>query len=351
MKSRYETLHPLILSLAVLGASSAASSWAQEPAATTGANAPEAATAATRVSQILTAHDRSLTRSLRVYIEKNPKAEDLDQAYLNLFEVAIKNDWFTENEDVARDYLAKRPRGSVRSMSQIVSTMARAQAGQFDQALAAFTDLVGGLESSEQLDFASNFADSLATEASVAGEFESARKIYSILSQKFPTDTDLQDHVQDLLERLDRVGKPSPIEQVVDIAGTPIDFKSLRGKYVLIDFWATWCAPCQADLPVLEEAYAKHKDQGFEIVSVSLDETSEAVSDYVRQRKISWPQVHNGSSGKDMVDAFAVGAIPANVLLGPDGRVVRLDLRGKNLSRTLDTLLKSGEKPQNRPAR
>jgi thiol-disulfide isomerase/thioredoxin len=304
-----------------------------------------------RVSQILTAHDRALLHSLLDYIEHNPKADDLDQAYLNVFEVAIKNDWFSEGEPSARAYLQSRPRGSVRSMAQIVATMARAQAGKFEEAVATFADLVGSLESNEQLEFAANFADSLAAEAAAAGEFELARRVYRGVTQRFPDDPDLLSHAQDVLDRYDRVGKPSPVEQVTDLSGTPVDFRALRGKYVLIDFWATWCAPCQADLPLYQAAYARFKDRGFEIVSVSLDETPDAVSDYVRQRGIPWRQVHNATAGKDLVESFAVGAIPANVLLGPDGRVLRLDLRAKTLIRTLESLLRAPEPGPKAPTR
>ena len=212
--------------------------------------------------------------------------------------------------------------------------------------MARFKELVGGLESNDQLDFATNFADNLASEAAMAGEFEQARRVFQVLTDKFPDEENLREHVEDVSLRYDLIGKPGPVDRVVDLAGKPLDLRELRGKYVLIDFWATWCAPCQADLPFLQEAYARHKTQGFEIISVSLDDTPEAVEDYVRQRKISWPQVHNPSATKDLVHEFAVGAIPANVLLSPDGRIIRLDLRGKNLTRTLESLLKSNVEGQ-----
>ena len=72
--------------------------------------------------------------------------------------------------------------------------------------------------------------------------------------------------------------------------------ESLKGKYVLVNFWATWCAPCIAELPHLQEAYRKYHDAGFEILSVSLDETRTAVADFVRVRKLPWPQLHNGTA-------------------------------------------------------
>ena len=72
--------------------------------------------------------------------------------------------------------------------------------------------------------------------------------------------------------------------------------ESLRGKYVLVDFWATWCAPCVGELPRIQEAYRKYHDAGFEVLSVSLDETRIAVADFVKVRKLPWPQLHNSTA-------------------------------------------------------
>ena len=90
------------------------------------------------VAEIQSAHDRSLIRDLVEYLRKNPKADDADQAYMAIFDKTIEHDWFADQEDVAKHYLAVHPDGPVRSLARIVATMARAQAGKYDEASATF---------------------------------------------------------------------------------------------------------------------------------------------------------------------------------------------------------------------
>jgi peroxiredoxin len=295
------------------------------------------------VAEIKSAHDRALIRDLGAYVARNPKAEDVDQAYMALFDKAIEHDWFAEHEAVATRYLAERPDGPVRSLAQIVATMARAQADDFAGALSRYDELMKGLGKAEQEEFAANFADSLASAAIGAGEYPAARRVYQTLIDRYGESPNLRQKVKDELTRLDRVGKPAPSFAARDIQGGEVRLESLRGKYVLIDFWATWCAPCVADLPNVQSAYAKYRERGFEVVGVSLDETKTAVTDFVKSRQIPWRQVHNASGGADLVEAFGVTTIPATFLIDPSGKVVRLELRGPALQKALAGLLKSGD--------
>ncbi len=124
------------------------------------------------VVAILTAHDRALIADMKAYIVAKPEAEDVEQAYMLLFEKAIENDWFQDAESVARTYLADRPDGAVAPLARIVSTMARADAGKFEEALADYGKLMAGLGEPDQEEFAANFADSLAQKAITAGKVE-----------------------------------------------------------------------------------------------------------------------------------------------------------------------------------
>jgi peroxiredoxin len=300
----------------------------------------ETSSPAKGVMSILAAHDRALIKELLVYLEANPKAADLEQAYMEIFERAIENDWYTENEALARKYLEGYPQGAVRPLAQIVATMARAQTGKFDEAWTIYRDLMRSLDQDNQEEFAANFADSLASSAATAGEYEIAKRVYDALLKQFGTSPTLRQKVKDDLNRLEMVGKPAPQIAVKDIDGKLVRSADLAGKYVLIDFWATFAASSVAELPHLQAAYASYHAKGLEIVSVSLDESPRAVSDFVRARKVPWRQIHNSTSGGDLVEAFGVNNIPASFLIDPQGKIVRLELRGKALDKALAALLK-----------
>ncbi len=293
------------------------------------------------VSEIQSLHDKALIRDLMTYLAKNPKADDFEQAYMKVFDKIIEHDWFAENEAVARKYLAEHPEGPVRSLAQIVTTMARAQSGRFAEALASFNALMAGLGGSDQEEFASNFADTLATAAMAAGEHDVARKVYQGLLKKFGAESpNLTQKVKDEIARLDLIGKRTPSVAVNDLNGAPLRLEDLRGRYVLVDFWATWCAPCVVEIPRLQTAYARYHAKGFEIVAVSLDEAKSAVVDFTKARKLPWKQVHNATASGDLVEAFGVRSIPATFLISPEGTIIRLELRGQALDKALETLIK-----------
>jgi peroxiredoxin len=194
---------------------------------------------------------------------------------------------------------------------------------------------MAGLGKPEQEEFAATFTDSLATAAVSAGEYAVARQVYQGLLDRYVDSPALSQKVKSDLARLDKVGKPVPDLAARDLKGESFRFDSLRGRYVLVDFWATWCAPCVAELPRLQAAYARYHDRGFEIVAVSLDETRSAVADFVKARGIPWREIHNASGEADLVEAFGVNEIPATFLVDPQGTIIRLELRGAALERTL----------------
>lgn len=298
------------------------------------------------VAEIQAAHDRALVRDLTAYVAKNPKADDLDQAYMTLFDKVIEHDWFSDNEAIAKAYLTARPEGPVRSLAQIVATMARAQKNDFAGALARYEDLMKGLGKPEQEEFAANFADSLASAATAAGEYPVSRKVYQTLLDRYGESPTLRQKVKDDLNRLDKVGKPAPEVVGKDLKGDTFRLDSLHGKYVLVDFWATWCAPCISELPRVQAAYAAYHERGFEVVGVSLDETKTAVADFVKARNIPWRQIHNASSEGDLVAAFGVNTIPATFLIDPQGVIIRLELRGQSLDQALAKIFKAQSDPR-----
>lgn len=129
------------------------------------------------------------------------------------------------------------------------------------------------------------------------------------------------------------------------LAGDDFDWAKYRGKIVLVDFWATWCPGCLAEIPNLKAAYEKYHDQGFEVVGVNLDERREAVESFLRRSKLPWVQLFEEGSASPAAQYYGVSGIPFMVLVGRDGTVISTTARGRELDRELEKLFpeKAGE--------
>lgn len=128
-----------------------------------------------------------------------------------------------------------------------------------------------------------------------------------------------------------------------DLNGKPFTLSSLRGKYVLIDFWASWCAPCRAENPNVVKAYHELKGKNFEIVGVSLDYPgSKAVwEDAVKKDGLPWIQVSDLKGWKNEVAVmYGINSVPQNLLIDPQGMIIGKNLRGEALTAKLKELIK-----------
>jgi thiol-disulfide isomerase/thioredoxin len=143
------------------------------------------------------------------------------------------------------------------------------------------------------------------------------------------------------LRRLSLPGHPMEIKGTL-LNGKPFDQKTLAGKVVLVDFWATWCGPCVAEIPNVLEQYEKYHDKGFEVVGISLDEDREALEKFVTDQKIPWPILYEKPEGEGwrhpLSTFYGISGIPTVILIGRDGNVITLNARGEKLGEQLDKL-------------
>jgi thiol-disulfide isomerase/thioredoxin len=153
--------------------------------------------------------------------------------------------------------------------------------------------------------------------------------------------------MQGAARRLGLVGKEMTLEGTT-VEGKPFDWSKYKGKVVLIDFFATWCGPCRAEVPNVEKNYEAYHQKGFDVVTISVDQDRKALDDYLEQNKHPWTVLHDSAEArgtdKSMSTYYGIIGIPQLILVGKDGKVVSLEARGPQLGKELEKLLGPPEK-------
>ena len=140
---------------------------------------------------------------------------------------------------------------------------------------------------------------------------------------------------------LGNVGTVLPEFKQNDVNGKLVSLSSLRGKYVLIDFWASWCGPCRAENPNVVKAYNAYKAKGFTVLGVSLDQDKAKWLEAIKKDGLTWTQVSDLKYWNNEVAVkFGIQSIPANFLIDPKGVVIGKDLRGEDLEKILAANIK-----------
>ena len=140
------------------------------------------------------------------------------------------------------------------------------------------------------------------------------------------------------VRRLDLAGKPFVL-QGATLAGRSADMKKLKGKVVLVYFFATWCGPCRDEIPNIIKCYRAYRKRGFEVVGVSLDRDRKALADFLDKEKHPWTvfldRYEARGTDRSMATYYGIFTIPQMVLVGADGRALSVDVRGQRLNKAL----------------
>ena len=188
------------------------------------------------------------------------------------------------------------------------------------------------------------------------GEYEPALELYDVLQSTFLKSGNgelmaaAHDTTQAARIRIGMVGKKVELDGTT-VDGKPFDFASLKGKVVLVDFWATWCGPCLRQIPIIKKNYEKYHDRGFEVVGISIDENRADLEGFLKDSEIPWQTLFsdNADNVAALKKRFGVEGIPNMLLVGRDGKVITLKVMGDELGKELDKLTwpEKAEPPKN----
>ena len=211
----------------------------------------------------------------------------------------------------------------------------------------AFKTYVKKVAMEDKSPMVSMFATSINTGAD-ATENEA---MYNNLLKRFPKHTGIQTIVKQYRESVaaapqapkqntPAIGTMAPDITMPDVNGNNFSLSSLKGKYVLVDFWASWCGPCRGENPNIVAAYNKYKNKNFTILGVSLDKTKDAWVEAIKKDGLTWTHISDLKFwDSEAVGLYGFNGIPYNVLLDPTGKIIADNLRGSDLERKLEEVL------------
>jgi len=167
------------------------------------------------------------------------------------------------------------------------------------------------------------------------------KELYAVLSPAIRNSTAGKSYAASIA-RMEKtaIGSPAPDFVENDVNGKPISLKNYRGKYVLLDFWASWCGPCRKENPNVLKAWNKYKDKNFVVIGVSLDQTKEPWLAAIKKDELPWTHI-SGLKGFDdpVAMLYEVHAIPVNYLIDPNGKIIATRLRDVALDEKLASVL------------
>jgi thiol-disulfide isomerase/thioredoxin len=306
---------------------------------------------------------RDLIRVEKARIERltalaasQPRAEAA-RTYDDIFRFAMASGLYNETEPVAEKVIASGGLPpEVTMLAELVNLVAEANRGAYQESLNSLSAAIQIGEAAAKTVPAAKAREILPLAARLslvnvyiqrliqAGQYDAARRALTLIRDA-AREPALKSLAEARLAQLDLVGKPAP-----PIAGTTVDGKPFRladskGDVVLVVFWASWCLPNAEEAGRLGALEAAYRGKGFRVLGVNVDTMQDggvataAVMPSVRRflidYNVRWPNLINGPGEADYAKAFGVTEIPANVLIGRDGTVLQLDLRGANLEATV----------------
>ncbi len=253
-----------------------------------------------------------LIQKSRAFIAEHPKYKRIDQVYY-IFGNALTKAGDTEEAVKAYQQLVENhPKATYFAPALLEMGLAYDRLGQHDKADAAYHQLV------EHPKYGSR------APAKTANRLLALQKEQR--TGEIPTSPSYRGQPDAL------VGKKAMDFKVKDLNGNDLSLEKYRGNVILLDFWAVWCGPCIAEMPNVKQVYEKYKEDNFQIIGISLDESRNTLVGYLEKEGITWPQVFDGNGSKNQVaQIYGIRAIPHMYLIDGDGVVRKSGVRGPAL--------------------
>jgi thiol-disulfide isomerase/thioredoxin len=277
--------------------------------------------------------------------------EEGEAAYRRLFDLAVALGRYEAAEAAARAYLG-REKGDPENyaLAASIDLIARAGRGEYDRCRADLEDFLKRRASESDkaralpAPLVATVGEAYLQALVKAGRYDDARRACE-LALASGAEPAVKAFFEDRLALFSMLGKPAPEIEGTDLDGKPVKLSGLKGKVVLVDFWATWCPPCVRAFPALRQLAKSHKQDGFVILGVNLDHQANAaggeaakvaptVRRFLIDHRAGWQNL-SGAGADAAAKAYGVEQIPASFLVSKDGTIVDVDLKGEALDQAV----------------
>ena len=273
-----------------------------------------------------------LIQKSRAFIAEHPKYKRIDQVYYIFGNALTKAGNAEEAVKSYRQLVVNYPKATYFAPALLEMGLAYDRLGQHDKADAAYLQLV------EHPKYGSR------------ASAKTAKRLLALQKEnrtgEVPTSTSYGGRPDAL------VGKKAIDFNVKDLDGNDLSLEKYRGNVILLDFWAVWCAPCIAEMPNVKQVYEKYKEENFQIIGISLDQSRDKLVGYLEKEGITWPQVFDGNGWQNQVaKIYGIRAIPHMYLIDGEGVIRKSDVRGHALEPAVAELVREnnaklqGDKP------
>lgn len=292
-------------------------------------------------------------------IAASETGEAASATYRLLFNLAIARNVLGAAEPAAERVIEKGGVDpDVEMLAHFINAIAEVDRGEYEESLQHLEAYIQGNQQAleavrRQIDpnVVLGIGEAYFQRLAQAGQYDVARRLCEDVL-KNAQNPGIRDHFTKRLSRVGMLGKPAPAIAGKDVDGKPVSLADLKGKVVLVDFWATWCPPCSVQMLKLNTLREKFKDRDFEVLGVNVDSlrqgtpegeaTLNLVRRYLVDHQATFPNIVLGESEQGIPEAFGVDEIPANFLIGRDGTIVQFELSDGNALKAVEAALGVG---------